>query len=140
VVVELLEREDRQVDVMLLEAKKARGVVHQDIRVEHEQLGGKLEAGGRAELAGGLGGLAGDEGERGGAGLALDHGAPGERDVRLGGEAPDHPSLAFSRTQALVAESLALRTSCGAHATASGACVLAHRRRRDSLAYRGRWR
>ena len=77
VVVELLEREDRQIDVVLLEPEQARGVVHQHVRVEHEQLGGKLEASGRAEFAGGLGGLAGNEGERGGTGLALDHGAPG---------------------------------------------------------------
>ncbi len=62
VVVELLEREDRQVDVVLLEPEEARGVVHQHVGVEHEELAGRDEAGGRAGLAGGFGGLAGDEG------------------------------------------------------------------------------
>jgi hypothetical protein len=37
--VELLEREDRQVDVVLLEPEQARGIVHQDVGVQHEQLG-----------------------------------------------------------------------------------------------------
>ena len=51
VVVELLEREDRQVDVVLLEPEEARGVVHQDVGVEDEELAGRNEAGGRADLA-----------------------------------------------------------------------------------------
>ena len=38
-VVELFEGADRQVDVVLLEAEQARRVVHQHVRVEHEQLG-----------------------------------------------------------------------------------------------------
>ena len=82
VAVELLEREDRQIDVVLFEPEEACGVVHQHVRVEHEELAGQLEAGGRAGLAGGFDGLAGNERERGGAGLALDHGPPGRRTVR----------------------------------------------------------
>ena len=38
VVVELLEREDREVDVVLLEPEEARGIVHQHVGVEHEEL------------------------------------------------------------------------------------------------------
>ena len=51
VVVELLEREDRQVDVVFLEPEQARRVVHQHVGVEHEQLRRGAEAGGRAGLA-----------------------------------------------------------------------------------------
>ena len=39
VAVQLLQRHHRQEDVVLLEAKQARGVVHQHVGVEHEQLG-----------------------------------------------------------------------------------------------------
>ena len=39
VAVELLERDHRQVDVVLLEAEQRRRVVHQHVGVEHEQLG-----------------------------------------------------------------------------------------------------
>ena len=62
VVVELLEREDGQVDVVFLEPEEARGVVHQDIGVEDEKLAGGNEAGGRTGLGRGFGGPAGDEG------------------------------------------------------------------------------
>ena len=56
VVVELLEGEDRQVDVVLLEAEQARRVVHQHVGVEHEQLAGGERGGwpgrtGRRDLA-----------------------------------------------------------------------------------------
>ena len=72
VVVELFEREDRQVDVVLFEAEQARRVVHQDVGVEHEEL-----AGGRVSRLGGLAG--GEEMQRGRcrAELAFDHGPPG---------------------------------------------------------------
>jgi hypothetical protein len=43
--VELLERPDRQVDVVLLEAVEARRIVHQHVRVEHEELGERFLAG-----------------------------------------------------------------------------------------------
>ena len=55
VVVELLERDHRQVDVVLLEAEQARRVVHQHVGVEHEQRG---RARGRAACAGRAGGAA----------------------------------------------------------------------------------
>jgi hypothetical protein len=38
--VEFFQRHHRHVDVVLLEAEEAQGVVHQHIGVEHEQLGG----------------------------------------------------------------------------------------------------
>ncbi len=62
VVVELLEREDGEVDVVFLEPEQARGVVHQDVGVEDEQLAGGDEAGGGAGFGRGFAGLAGDEG------------------------------------------------------------------------------
>ena len=36
--VEFLKRGHRQVDVVLFKAKEARGVVHQDIRVQYKEL------------------------------------------------------------------------------------------------------
>ena len=36
--VELLERRDRDVDVVLVEAEEARRIVHQHVRIEHEEL------------------------------------------------------------------------------------------------------
>ena len=72
VVVEFLEREDRQIDVVLLEPEQARGIVHQDIGIENEEL--------RRDGAAGLGRLAGGEEVQRGWGraqLAFDHGPPG---------------------------------------------------------------
>src|SRR4029078_10217535 len=74
VVVEFLEREDRQVDVVLFEPEQARRVMHQDIRVENEKL--------RRGRGAGLGRLAGREQlQRGrcGAQLGFDHVPPTER-------------------------------------------------------------
>ena len=71
VVVELLEREQRQVDVVLLEPEQARGIVQQDVGVEDEQL--------RSGSAAGLDRLARREEMQGGWGraqLAFDHGPP----------------------------------------------------------------
>src|SRR5512134_3987201 len=59
VVVELLQRADRQVDVVLFEPEQARGVVHQDIRVEHEELGDALVLRGAVSFRHGRGGMAG---------------------------------------------------------------------------------
>ena len=72
--VELLERQDGQVDVVLLEPEQARRVVHQDVGVEDEQLGDGRRAG-LGRLAGGR-----QEVQRGGSGaeLAFDHGPPGK--------------------------------------------------------------
>jgi len=38
VLVELLQRRDRQEEVVLVEAEQARRIVHQDVGVQHEQL------------------------------------------------------------------------------------------------------
>ena len=62
VVVEFLEREDGEVDVVFLEPEEARGVVHQDIGVEDEELAGRGEARGRAGLGRGFAGFADNEG------------------------------------------------------------------------------
>ena len=62
VVVELLEREDWQVEIVLFEAIKAGGVVHQHVGIEHKELG--------------KGGLAGLGDLRGETKFALDHGPP----------------------------------------------------------------
>jgi hypothetical protein len=44
VAVELLQRDHRQVDVVLLEAKQRHRVVHEHVGVEHEQLGRSVAA------------------------------------------------------------------------------------------------
>src|ERR1041385_3854278 len=62
VVVELLEREDREVQIVFFETEDAGGIVHQHVGVEHEKLGRRS-----------LGGLADVGGETK---IALDHGPP----------------------------------------------------------------
>ena len=45
VVVELLQRHHRHVDVVLLEAEQARRIVHQHVGVQYEQLGSGAQTG-----------------------------------------------------------------------------------------------
>ena len=45
VIVQLFERSHRQIQVVFLEAEQTGGVVHQDISVEHEKLGGGVKSG-----------------------------------------------------------------------------------------------
>ena len=51
-VIELLQSRHRYVDVVLLEAEQARGVVHEHVGVEHEQL--DCDSGMGGEGSGGL--------------------------------------------------------------------------------------
>src|SRR5207248_4199861 len=102
IVIELFERKDREIDVMFLEPEEARRIMHQNVGIEHEQLVGRNEARGRAGL-GEFGGLACNEGERNGTGLALDHGPPWRRRIRRGiATIAAYASPRPRRTQALV--------------------------------------
>jgi hypothetical protein len=78
--VELLEGEDRQIDVVFLESEQAGGIVHQHVGVEHEQLG-------RGRVAGFRRLARGEKVQRGRcrAELAFDHGPPEVRLLRTFG-------------------------------------------------------
>jgi hypothetical protein len=77
VAVELLERDHRQVDVVLLEAEQRHRVVHQHVGVEHEQLGRPVLRGCAAAAAG-----AGSGARRAAAGGGRTGGAPAARRAR----------------------------------------------------------